>query len=62
MLLSAKHCAGITSTSKRSLNPATSVEIRPGYHTFMNAILEGKNFVKILNECRDVQYDVSRVI
>ena len=48
MLLYAKHYAGITSTSKRSLNPATSVEIRPGYHTFMNAILEANNFVQML--------------
>ena len=43
-----KHYVGITSTSKRSLNLVTSVEIRPGYHTFTNAILEANNFVKML--------------
>ena len=48
MLLSAEHYAGITSTSESSLNPATGVEIRAGYHTSMNAILEAHNYVKML--------------
>ena len=48
MLLSAKHYAGITSTSESSLTPATSVEIRLGHQTSMNAILEAHNYVKML--------------
>ena len=48
MLLSAKHYAGITSTSESSLTPTTSVEIRPGYHTSVNVIFGAHNYVKML--------------
>ena len=51
MLLSAKHYAGITSTSESSLTAATSVEIRTGYQTSMNAILEAHN-------CQNVAFSI----
>ena len=46
--LNGRPLSGITSTSERSLTPATSVEIRPGYQTSMNAIFEAHNYVKML--------------